>query len=187
VGEQEGRRVRAGKGESAPCTGCGIERRRFAKWTVGALLAMMGGGFAWSFIATIVSGIFRRSPGGFSRVEGFESMPLGRPQRVGFPYTAEDAYLRQDLRHFVWIIRHSATSATVFSPICPHLGCRFDWQPEANLFACPCHGSVFSITGKVLAGPAPRPLDTLPSKVADGVLYVEWERFKVGTREKTRA
>ena len=37
------------------------------------------------------------------------------------------------------------------------------------------------------AGPAPRPLDTLPEKVENGELWVEWERFKLGIHEKVPA
>ncbi len=60
----------------------------------------------------------------------------------------------------------------VYSRICPHLGCVFNYVPspddvakgynyrtEGQVFACPCHLSVFDIQqeGKVVSGPAPRP------------------------------
>ena len=51
------------------------------------------------------------------------------------------------------------TEVTAYSPICPHLGCHYyDWNPQSKTFVCPCHGSVYSIHGKILGGPAPRPL-----------------------------
>ena len=28
----------------------------------------------------------------------------------------------------------------LFSPICPHLGCYYEWKPFASRFVCPCHG-----------------------------------------------
>jgi nitrite reductase/ring-hydroxylating ferredoxin subunit len=33
---------------------------------------------------------------------------------------------------------------------------------------CPCHGSVYAADGRVLSGPAPRSLDTLPMQVQGG-------------------
>lgn len=43
--------------------------------------------------------------------------------------------------------------------ICTHLGCLYAWADVTQRFECPCHGSKFSLTGKYLAGPAPRSLD----------------------------
>ena len=30
----------------------------------------------------------------------------------------------------------------IFSPICPHLGCRYSWIDDQKKFVWPCHGSV---------------------------------------------
>ena len=43
-------------------------------------------------------------------------------------------------------------------PICPHRGCAVIWQADQNRFACPCHGSRFDAEGRVLRGPARKPL-----------------------------
>lgn len=43
--------------------------------------------------------------------------------------------------------------------VCTHLGCTVNATPKG--FACPCHGSIFSPRGKVLHGPADRPLSEL--------------------------
>jgi cytochrome b6-f complex iron-sulfur subunit len=45
--------------------------------------------------------------------------------------------------------------------VCPHLGCRYDWQSNAGRFECPCHGSKFAKDGKTVSGPAPRNLDRM--------------------------
>ena len=66
----------------------------------------------------------------------------------------------------------------VFSPICPHLGCRYNYDPAANKFACPCHGSQFDHDGAHIAGPAARGLDPLPLREQSGLAQVEWIRYK---------
>ena len=68
----------------------------------------------------------------------------------------------------------------IFSPICPHLGCRFDWNEDANKFKCPCHGSQFTLDGEHIAGqgPADRGLDPLPLREQNGIAQIEWVRYK---------
>ncbi len=59
---------------------------------------------------------------------------------------------------------------------CPHLGCTVPWRPDFNFlgrtgwFRCPCHGSTYTKEGGILvAGPAPRPMDTFPLEVREEV------------------
>ena len=42
--------------------------------------------------------------------------------------------------------------------VCTHLGCVVPWNVAENKFMCPCHGSQYDNTGKVIRGPAPRSL-----------------------------
>lgn len=66
----------------------------------------------------------------------------------------------------------------VFSSICPHLGCRYNWDGAAKRFICPCHGSQYDEFGAHLAGPAPRGLDPLPFREKSGVAEVMWIQYK---------
>lgn len=161
-------------------------RRRFLSWGAAILAAIPAVIFVWPLLASLIGPMYRKRKLQYSKVTGFGSASLGQPVKLSFPFLQVDAYLRQEVTHDVWVVKHSPTEATVFSPICPHLGCRYDYDAQKQLFICPCHGSVFTIAGKVIAGPSPRPLDTLPHKIRDGQLMVEWERFKVGIAEKVR-
>jgi menaquinol-cytochrome c reductase iron-sulfur subunit len=111
-------------------------------------------------------------------------LPSGQPLHLKFTAQIEEAYIQETVLRSVWVIKHSPSSLTVYSPICTHLGCHFTWNEKTAHFECPCHGSVFDIDGKVLGGPAPRPLDTLPYKIENGSLLVMWEQFKAGVPQK---
>jgi Rieske Fe-S protein len=77
-----------------------------------------------------------------------------------------------------------------YSGKCPHLGCAFKWRKHKVLgpvFLCPCHLSIYDAAGKVLDGPAPRPLDLLPIQVsASGEVQIIDMEFKAGTKSQTR-
>jgi cytochrome b6-f complex iron-sulfur subunit len=75
-------------------------------------------------------------------------------------------------KHKVYVIR-SATGFFALSSICTHLGCMTRYVAESAQLACPCHGSRFSLDGKVAAGPAPRPLRRLQLTIDRGLLVVD--------------
>jgi cytochrome b6-f complex iron-sulfur subunit len=52
----------------------------------------------------------------------------------------------------------SSSAFQAFSAVCTHEGCLT--EVNNNRFECPCHGSVFAITGSVIRGPALAPLPT---------------------------
>jgi cytochrome b6-f complex iron-sulfur subunit len=73
----------------------------------------------------------------------------------------------------VYIVK-TAGGFYAVSAVCTHLGCVTQWKPEANIIACPCHGSRFTPEGKKLEGPAPRPLPHYSiTLTADGELIVD--------------
>lgn len=66
----------------------------------------------------------------------------------------------------------------ILSPICSHLGCSVRWEGNQNKFICPCHSGSFTADGDRIAGPPPRSMDTLESKVENGVLKVRYQYFR---------
>ncbi len=158
-------------------------RRKFLKLAIGILAALNALALGIPFIGNLVSSAAKGKTV-WSKVTDIGSLPGGQPFEAKFEALTEDAYHYTNILYSAWVIKHSPDNITVFSPICTHLGCHFLWNPKIEKFACPCHASMFAIDGKVLYGPAPRPLDTLQHKIENGMLFVKWERFKVGTPEK---
>jgi menaquinol-cytochrome c reductase iron-sulfur subunit len=159
-------------------------RRGFFRVAIGFLAGVGGLVLGIPLVGSLIGPAFRKKRARWSRAAAVADLPEGTPTVLPFIDRSSDAYLRETVTRNVWAVRRSATDVTVYSPICTHLGCRYDWEPNSGRFLCPCHGSVFALDGKVLGGPAPRPLDTLPVKIENGELYVEWERFEPGTPKK---
>ena len=70
------------------------------------------------------------------------------------------------------------------SAVCTHLGC-IVFKTEGG-FQCPCHGSKYNESGKVIGGPAPRPLSWFEiSQGIDGTLVVDASKeVSAGTKYK---
>jgi Rieske Fe-S protein len=138
----------------------------------------------------------------FSKLQASSDAPM----RMQITFKAADAYLPSgDVSYDVWGIKLTPEQVAnfqksrpdlyayapgkvdypavnmnfvIFSSVCPHLGCRFNWSADEKRFICPCHGSQFSVVGEHLAGPAPRGLDPLPFREANGKAEVTWIDYK---------
>jgi Rieske Fe-S protein len=163
----------------------GDGRRSFLKLAIGTLSALGGLVLGLPILGTMLARPATRKAG-WTRIANLASLPIGRPVNIRFTVTERNAFIREEELHAVWVLKRSPEDISVLSPVCPHLGCYFSWNPGAGQFQCPCHASVFAEDGSVLSGPAPRPLDTLPSKTEEGSLFVQLERYKPGRAEKVR-
>jgi glycine/D-amino acid oxidase-like deaminating enzyme/nitrite reductase/ring-hydroxylating ferredoxin subunit len=72
----------------------------------------------------------------------------------------EGKIVRQDGRR-VAAYRDDEGETHVLSPVCPHLGCVVRWNDAEKTWDCPCHGSRFTATGQLLAGPAEHDLQPI--------------------------
>jgi menaquinol-cytochrome c reductase iron-sulfur subunit len=81
------------------------------------------------------------------------------PVEMTFRRNRVDGWKVTSEKGTAWVVKHGDGSIVAFGPQCTHLGCAYHWEEGKNDFLCPCHSSVFSVEGKVLSGPAPRPLD----------------------------
>lgn len=155
-------------------------RRRFFSWMISLVTGVIGLGLAVPLVGYVVSPALKRRKALWAEVGPTGSLRTGEPEELEYASTVKDGWRTVSAKKAIWAVKQPAGDIVVFSPICPHLGCGFRWDAEGREFKCPCHGSVYDLTGKVLAGPAPRSLDVLPSKVEGGNLLVIYKQFKSG-------
>ncbi len=136
-----------------------ITRRQFIGWAwvaAGVLLFAQAGVALYQFLKPIAqSGAF----GSKVSVGNVKEFKVGTVSTV------------REMHGFV--SRVDNKGALVMAWRCTHLGCTVPWVDAEKRFHCPCHGSIFSTTGEVLAGPAPRPLDLYPAEVVNNELVVD--------------
>jgi len=93
------------------------------------------------------------------------SLAADSPAEMTFRHNRVDGWKVSSEKATAWVVKHSDNSVTAFGPQCTHLGCAYHWDDGKSEFICPCHNSLFSIDGKVTAGPAPRPLDRYETRI----------------------
>jgi len=146
----------------------GVSRRRFftrVGW--GSFLLSLGGFF--SGLASFVLPKLNYEP---STV-----FSIGRPE----DYQIGD--MTQLEAQGVFVFRTNE-GFQVISNICTHLGCAYKpYGPPSQQFPqvhanCPCHGSIFARDGRVLGGPAPRPVPFYHMQMTpDGRIEVDKAAF----------
>jgi Rieske Fe-S protein len=97
-------------------------------------------------------------------------LPLNVPQRLEVARRVVEGWVTEDSQVIAWAVR-LADKLYIFDAHCTHLGCAYHWHAETKEFFCPCHNGVFDLTGRVVSGPPPRPLDTYAYEVREGVVY----------------
>ena len=86
---------------------------------------------------------------------------------------------------YIVVESKEAISDYGINAVCTHLGCVVPWNAAENKFKCPCHGSQYDNTGKVVRGPAPRSLALAHATVEDDkVLFTSWTETDFRTGEE---
>ena len=73
------------------------------------------------------------------------------------------------------VLVHNNSGYSAYVAICTHEGCQVSYYPQYKIIGCACHGAEFDAAnaGKVLRGPARRPLSPVPLTIgSDGSVYL---------------
>lgn len=72
------------------------------------------------------------------------------------------------------VLRTAAGTLRAFDAKCSHAGCNVSF--EGSRIFCPCHGGVYDLSGKNVAGPPPKPLAELQIFEESGELFVSQDQ-----------
>jgi menaquinol-cytochrome c reductase iron-sulfur subunit len=107
-----------------------------------------------------------------------ELASLAEPIAKTITMKRRDAWQTTSSQTAVYVLPSKDGQFRILSPICPHLGCSVRWVGDQGKFICPCHSGSFTADGERIAGPPPRSMDTLESKVEGGMLKVRYQYFR---------
>ena len=57
------------------------------------------------------------------------------------------------------VVRTPDGEFRAFSAVCTHLECTVQYKTETSQIWCACHNGLYDLTGNVISGPPPRPLE----------------------------
>lgn len=152
-------------------------RRSFLRNTIAGLASVI----LLAFAGPAAGYLFAKRGGPSSKIwvdaGDISEVSRKQPQEITFESSQTDGWNTERGKSSAWIVRGKDESVTAFSPWCTHLGCAYHWEPRSGqkaggCFVCPCHGSTFDANGKVLQGPALRPLDRYQTKMQRNRLWV---------------
>lgn len=115
-----------------------------------------------------------------------DDLPVGGPQQLAYPKDRATDTIRDGSRlNQVALVRldpdklteearqHAADGVVAYSATCTHQGCPVSmWKSANDTMYCSCHGTEFDPGdgARVVTGPAPRRLPSLPLTIEEGIL-----------------
>jgi menaquinol-cytochrome c reductase iron-sulfur subunit len=123
---------------------------------------------------------------GYLPVVDLNQLPTdGTPVRFTIRADLIDAWnLFKDRTIGTVYLRNVENNVIAFTDVCPHLGCKINYQSSSQHFFCPCHASTFDLEGAKINEIPPRNMDSLPTKVEGGRVWVKYQDFRGGIHEK---
>ena len=151
----------------------GQGRRTFVKACMAAIGGLISLAMGIPLIGFAISPALRKASKKWVDLGIVDLLKGSRYKKINYTFNAKDGWVETNKKRSVYVTDQGAGNFVVFSRVCSHLGCLVRWDEGKDQFLCPCHGAVFDKAGNVVAGPPPEPMEKLPTKVEDGILYVK--------------
>lgn len=150
-----------------------LSRRNFLQSAIWGIGGLIGLGFAVPAVAYVVGpALGGTQTQTWMRLGPTSKVELGTPTLFSFTIQTQTGWIVNSEEISVYILSTDGRTYIAMSNICTHLGCHIRWIAEQNLFFCPCHNGQFDISGNVIGGPPPKPLNRYDVKVENGQLFV---------------
>ncbi len=149
-----------------------MSRRALTVRTIYGLASIMGLALSAPAAMYVFTPAKSKKETGWVDAGSVNDLRSGAPQEIPILRIRVDGWKIRTERDTTWVLKNADGAVTAFSPRCTHLGCAYRWDAARGNFLCPCHGSSFSTTGAVIAGPAPRPLDRYEVKIEGNRLWL---------------
>lgn len=154
-----------------------IGRRNLVERAIYALGTLIAGGLGIPALVYLFHPGRERGKSGWIDVASLENLRTGIPEEVTFRRVRVDGWKIISEKSTAWVVKLSDKEVAAYQPQCTHLGCAYNFDAQKGQFLCPCHTSYFSVDGKVLSGPAPRPLDRF-------AVRIEGSRVMLGDKDQ---
>lgn len=150
-------------------------RRGFLKALIVLFNALIAAALAVPGLGYLLTPVFRKGSGAWVSLGAQNKFQSPLPQKAVFQYISESGYTREEKEAFVWVLQNAQVENeyVAFSPVCSHTGCNVAWEKTREAFVCPCHNGTYDLSGNVISGPPPRPLQKLPVKIEDDQIYIQ--------------
>jgi len=157
---------------AAVSAGSGITRRHFYIGTIYAIWAVITAALGLPALAYLFLPPKIRARQEWTEITSVSNLAVDSPVEVAFRKNRVDGWKVISEKSTAWVLKHPDNSIVAYGPQCTHLGCAYHWDDSKHEFLCPCHNSLFGMDGKVISGPAPRPLDRYDVKIDGNKLFV---------------
>ena len=141
------------------------ERRRALVVMVNTAVAVIGGALSALLGVFALKPISSASSERWVRAGSLGDLEAGTPATRVLVVSRVDGWYRERAPQTVFLVWDGEKQVRAMSATCTHLGCQVRWEADKKHFLCPCHGGVYDVTGKVIAGPPPRPLDQVDARI----------------------
>ena len=149
-----------------------MHRRTVLVRFIQGIHALMGATLAFVVGGAVVAPGFARRHSAWLPAAALSDLEEGMPTQIALQVPRNDGAIEVIDRRLVYLVR-SGNAVRALDSTCTHLGCRTRFNADTRRIECPCHGGMYDAAGRVIGGPPPSPLQSMPARVEDGRVFVE--------------